>query len=109
MSLKFKSHGKLLITGEYFILKGAHSLCIPTKFFQTLKIEDLNEKKLVWKSFDHNNELWIDTKFSIPDLEILKSKNKETIFLQNLLLNAKKINRSFVILNVFYLQLIVHR
>ncbi len=46
MSLKFKSHGKLLITGEYFVLKGAHSLCIPTKFFQTLKIQDLKERKL---------------------------------------------------------------
>ena len=56
MSLKFKSHGKLLITGEYFVLKGAQSLCIPTKFFQTLKIKDSKEKNLVWKSFDHNNE-----------------------------------------------------
>ena len=96
MSLIFKSHGKLLITGEYFVLKGAQSLCIPTKFFQTLKIKDSKEKNLVWKSFDHNNEIWIDTKFSIPDLEILKSKNKQTVFLQNLLLNAKKLNRSFL-------------
>ena len=95
MSFKFKSHGKLLITGEYFVLKGAQSLCIPTKFFQTLKIKGSKEKNLVWKSFDHNNEIWIDTKFSIPDLEILKSKNKETIFFAKSTLKCKKIKSKF--------------
>ena len=96
MSLFFKSHGKLLITGEYFILKGAQSLCIPTKFFQTLKIESFNKDILIWKSFDNNNKLWVDAKFNISNLEILNLKNDDIIFLQKLLYNARKINPNFL-------------
>ena len=96
MSLFFKSHGKLLITGEYFILKGAQSLCIPTKFFQTLKIESFKKDILIWKSFDNNNKLWVDAKFNISNLEILNLKNDDIIFLQKLLYNARKINPNFL-------------
>ena len=57
MSLIFKSHGKLLITGEYFVLKGAQSLCIPTKFFQTLKIKDSKEKNLVTVDLSNDEKI----------------------------------------------------
>ena len=37
MNYKTTSPGKLLITSEYFVLKGALALAIPTKFNQTLE------------------------------------------------------------------------
>ncbi len=96
MSLVFKSHGKLLITGEYFVLKGAQSLCIPTKFFQTLKIEKLKENILIWRSFDYKNKIWIEAKLNTLDLEILTTETAEILYLQKLLYNAKKINSDFL-------------
>ena len=96
MSLVFKSHGKLLITGEYFVLKGAQSLCIPTKFSQTLKIEKLKENILIWRSFDYKNKIWIEAKLNTLDLEILTTETAEILYLQKLLCNAKKINSDFL-------------
>ena len=36
MNFNISSPGKLLITSEYFVLKGAQALAIPTKFKQSL-------------------------------------------------------------------------
>ena len=56
MAEVFKSHGKLMITGEYFVLHGAKSLLLPTKFFQDMTVSRLNEEALVlWESYDQNN------------------------------------------------------
>ena len=44
MSSTFKSHGKLLITGEYFVLNGAKALSIPTSYYQTLEVEKIDSK-----------------------------------------------------------------
>ena len=96
MNSIFKSHGKLLITGEYFVLKGAKSLSIPTKFFQTLKIENIKESKLIWVSYDKNNDPWIEATFDLSNLKILSTKNKETLFLKKLLCSAQKINSNFL-------------
>ncbi len=96
MNSIFKSHGKLLITGEYFVLKGAKSLSIPTKFFQTLKIENIKESKLIWVSYDKNNDSWIEATFDMSNLKILSTKNKETLFLKKLLCSAQKINSNFL-------------
>ncbi len=96
MNSIFKSHGKLLITGEYFVLKGAKSLSIPTKFYQTLKIEGIKESKLIWVSYDKNNDPWIEATFDLSNLKILSTKNKETLFLKKLLCSTKKINPNFL-------------
>lgn len=100
MNSIFKSHGKLLITGEYFVLKGAKSLSIPTKFFQTLKIEGIKESKLMWVSYDKNNDPWIEATFDLSNLKILGTKNKETLFLKKLIYNAQKINSNFLKTNL---------
>ena len=38
--MKFYSNGKLLMTGEYFVLNGALSLALPTVYGQYLEIND---------------------------------------------------------------------
>ena len=44
--MKFYSNGKLLITGEYFVLNGALSLALPTVYGQHLEIND-NDSNII--------------------------------------------------------------
>jgi hypothetical protein len=36
----FHANAKLMITGEYLVLRGAHSLSVPLKFGQTLQLTE---------------------------------------------------------------------
>ena len=86
MAEVFKSHGKLMITGEYFVLHGAKSLLLPTKFFQDMIVSKQNKgSSILWESYDQNNSKWFSTKFNIPDLTIQGEKTKEKIFLKKIL------------------------
>lgn len=53
-----KAHGKLLITGEYFVLDGATALALPTTYGQTLKIENSNQ--FHWRSIDESGSTWLE-------------------------------------------------
>ncbi len=61
----FYGHGKLLLTGEYFVLEGAKALGLPTKLGQRMhvKYRPSNNPVLYWKSYDVKGECWLDTKF----------------------------------------------
>ncbi len=68
----FHANGKLLLTGEYFVLDGATALACPTKLGQTLTIEsapDRYGKNLYWYSKAPDapdwfwGELWLDKLF----------------------------------------------
>ena len=86
MAEVFKSHGKLMITGEYFVLHGAKSLMLPTKFFQDMTVSKLNEDSIIlWESYDQNNSKWFSAKFNLPDLAIQGDETKEKIFLKKIL------------------------
>ncbi len=85
MTKTFHANGKLLITGEYFILNGAVGLALPTKFGQTLTVKTSNENGIQWQSIDNENKIWFEAKFS-EQLEILSSSNNEIAkTLQNIL------------------------
>ncbi|HUM52236.1 MAG TPA: GYDIA family GHMP kinase [Chitinophagales bacterium] len=73
---QFHANGKLLLTGEYFILDGAVGLALPTKFGQTLTIEPSEEKGITWKSLDHENNIWFEAKFN-ESLEIISATDNE--------------------------------
>ena len=83
MNYKTTSPGKLLITSEYFVLKGALALAIPTKFNQTLEFIANHSNKLIWEAYDEKNLIWFDCEFGLPDLEIIKNKNETTKVLQS--------------------------
>ena len=53
-----KANGKLLITGEYYVLDGAIALACPTYYSQTLEIHQ--SETFSWESFDYLNQLWIE-------------------------------------------------
>lgn len=102
---EFYSHGKLLITGEYFVLAGAKSLAVPTTVGQDLKVTKIHESKLIWQSFTNTNECWLEVIFDLPRLRIISATFESNIdggndtFAENLkaiLLAAQKLNPVFL-------------
>lgn len=54
-----------MLTGEYVVLDGALSLALPTKLGQSMTIEQLDEPKVIWKSYDANGSLWFEDEFKL--------------------------------------------
>jgi mevalonate kinase len=87
MKTSFFAPGKIMLTAEYTVLRGARSLALPAKPGQHLEVQPGNTG-LSWKSFDVNNEIWFQCTFS-NDLEILSaSDDSKAGLLQKLLQNA---------------------
>ncbi len=78
---KYRANGKLLLSGEYFVLDGAVSLGLPTKLGQKMTIEHKqtmnNMNMLHWQSYTIDNECWFEGRFSTKGLEIIDSTNIE--------------------------------
>jgi len=101
----YYSNGKLLLTGEYLVLDGAKALALPTKFGQSLSIQEIEEPKLIWESYTHKDKLWLQIEFDLPKLRILSAtfdskeeggKDLLAETLQKILMEAKKINSKFL-------------
>jgi len=100
MDFKTYSSGKILLSSEYVILKGALALAIPTRFKQSLTFIKKKSNKLIWESYDSKNKIWFDCKFNLPNLQFTNTSNNEKAkILQSILLSAKKINPSFLSIN----------
>jgi len=70
----FYSNGKLLITGEYLVLKGALALAVPLRFGQSLEISYSDNSLISWESYDTTG-LWFKADFTFPDLKIIQSSD----------------------------------
>ncbi|WP_185852235.1 GYDIA family GHMP kinase [Blattabacterium cuenoti] len=94
----FYSHGKLLLTGEYFILYGACGLALPTIKGQSLTIFGHNLSSVLhWKSYDEINQLWFEGVFQLPSLDICYETEKNTALkLRDLLLKSKEVQKNFI-------------
>lgn len=95
---QYRGNGKLLLFGEYFVLRGAKSLAIPTQLGQTLTItpQEFLVKGLSWKSFDPNGQLWFEAFFD-ENFDTQHSTNDVTArTLQTILLAAKELNPGFL-------------
>ena len=102
---KFYSNGKLLLTGEYFVLDGAKSLAVPTKFGQDLQVQSIAENQLIWASFTENESCWFEAVFDLSTLRLVSAsfdsneeRGKETVAedLQKILKCAKQENPRFL-------------
>lgn len=98
--IKCYSHGKLLLTGEYMVLKGAKALAIPTKMGQMLDFQPDDSKTLKWESLDNKNLLWFSASMNIQDFTI-KYTNDSNIAkrLVGILKTIRDQNNSFLIQN----------
>jgi mevalonate kinase len=78
---KYYSNGKLLISGEYFVLTGATAFAIPVKFGQLLEAIPSNQNKIIWNTYapDHENKkkLFFTAYFEAGSFETIKSSNAE--------------------------------
>ena len=76
---KFRGNGKLLLTGEYFVLDGAQALALPTILGQELHVEEKEESDglIHWKSFDNEKKMWFEAVFNTQKMTILKTNNSE--------------------------------
>lgn len=92
MSNEYYSHGKLLITGEYFVLEGSLALAVPLKLGQSMVVTSLHDSRgeLSWETYI-KNELWFQAVFNLKNLEIIKSNiSSAALYLQKLLLAVKR-------------------
>jgi len=77
MKKTFYSNGKLLITSEYVVLDGAIALALPTKFGQTLHVEQGENDMITWTSFDSDGSIWFEE--NIPFSSIIRKERFDDI------------------------------
>ena len=94
---RFNGHGKLLITAEYFVLRGAKALAVPCKFGQNLTVTKNSESVLLWNSFTQDKKIWFSAKFELLDLTCVSSNNIGfSNRLQSLLQTARSLQPEFL-------------
>lgn len=81
---KFAASGKLLLFGEYMVLRGSKSLAIPVKYGQTLTVSNTSSPGVVWESYE-KGKMWfkveLDAKF-----KLINTTNEQLVRdIQNLL------------------------
>lgn len=60
---EYHSNGKLLLTGEYLVLKGAKALALPLKYGQDMSISPVQKsKEILWRTYV-KNRLWFEATF----------------------------------------------
>lgn len=94
---RYYSPGKLLITSEYLVLRGARALALPTKLGQSLEFESNNSNTLHWIALDRYSKVWFEAKISVSNLQVSETTSQEHSFLLiNLLETICKRNPTFV-------------
>jgi len=94
-------NGKILLSGEYFVLDGADALALPTQAGQSLsvKYERSYNPSLSWKAYDSNGELWFSADYEFWNFNLLDSDSADdpkAIFLQKLLRQTRLQNKHFL-------------
>ncbi|MFP4023517.1 MAG: GYDIA family GHMP kinase [Thiohalospira sp.] len=76
MSHSFYSNGKLLLTGEYFVMEGSLALAVPLKSGQHLFVEKHKDAKpeIKWESYI-NNKLWFLATYDYNSLDIIDTND----------------------------------
>ncbi len=74
--ISIRANGKLMLTGEYFVLDGAQSLALPTSFGQHFQFLENNTHQIFWKSFDHKKQIWFEANFDLESFELIQSNNE---------------------------------
>lgn len=67
MNQTFRGNGKLLLTGEYFVLDGVAGLAVPTRLGQTLTVTPQKGTDLGWEAFTAEGEEWFTGAFKSED------------------------------------------
>jgi mevalonate kinase len=95
---QFYGHGKLLLTGEYFVLDGARALSIPTRLGQHMRVQQLsgNTNTLYWVALDHLKQPWLNLAFDKTDFSCINSDSTEAAVLSKILNQTRILNPDFL-------------
>lgn len=93
----FYSRGKLLLTGEYAVLRGAQALALPAKLGQYLEVAGGKEPGVLsWESISPSGK-WFEARFSLPELDVISATDSQKAgVLQELFLTARKLYSGFL-------------
>ncbi len=80
----FHSNGKLLITGEYLVLKGAKALAIPSLKGQSMEVKAKSDSnsEISWKAYDEKESLWFETSIDYTQLKSRDNGNEAQTLLK---------------------------
>lgn len=96
MIYTYSASGKLLLFGEYMVLRATKCLAIPLNVGQNLEVIPYEQEGTLWQSFEEN-ECWLEIHFS-SDLEIVKTTDQEkAVVVQSLLQYIQKENPTSLI------------
>jgi hypothetical protein len=99
----FESRAKLMVSGEYLVLKGALSLALPLKYGQKLTVSETDGNPVInWISMVDNRK-WFRTRLLLPYLQVIETNLpmlSETLV--KILLTAQKLNPAFLSLDKEY-------
>lgn len=87
----YYGHGKLLLSGEYFVMDGASALALPTTVGQSMRVKyrPSYQPTLNWKSFDHSGKLWFESDYEFWHFRPIKlQENNPTQAMLSQVLNA---------------------
>jgi mevalonate kinase len=95
----FYGHGKLLLSGEYFILDGAEGLALPTTVGQSMKVKyrQSYQPTLNWKSIDHSGKVWFENDFEFWHFNPIRAQGNITEkFIKDALMAVRLQNPHFL-------------
>ncbi|MEL7220699.1 MAG: GYDIA family GHMP kinase [Bacteroidota bacterium] len=78
---QYFAHGKLLLTGEYFVLDGAKALAVPTRLGQRMTVQPdaVAQNELRWTSLDKEGTAWFSAVFHKDQLDQLQRPEEQRL------------------------------
>lgn len=96
--LSFHAKGKILLTGEYLVLKGAEALAVPLMVGQGIIIERGSKGDILSWSASDTRGIWFKGEFRLPDLEMVYVTDQIIANrLKGILLAARELNPAFLV------------
>lgn len=94
--MRFYSHGKILLSGEYTVLHGAQALALPTQKGQDLIVHASEKKSLDWISRNADGTPWFEASFELETLTIRSANHLPTaVRLEQMLQQIRKLQPLF--------------
>ncbi len=89
----FYGHGKLLLSGEYFVMDGAEALALPTTVGQSMKVKYRHsyQPTLNWKSLDHSGNVWFESDYEFWHFKPIRNQSSEKQDFINRVLSAVRL------------------
>ena len=93
-----RANGKLLLSGEYFVLDGAVALACPVRFGQSLSVKARAQAEgLVWESKDSDGSVWFSAEYELPYLGVVETSDRSAAeMMASIIRDCQRQNPSFL-------------